>query len=201
MKKYLINDNTKVKKISSQEYLEIERKAQFKSEFYNGEMFALAGASFIHNKISSNIHISIGGQLKNKNCGIYQSDLKVKEQTSGLFTYPDLVVICGEPEFYDNGKDVVLNPTVIMEILSPSTENYDRGFKFELYRKLKSLKDFFLVSQEKVFIEHYSKNTDNSWTLNEYNNKEQSIIIKSIDCNLKLEDVYYKVNFEESKKE
>lgn len=184
----------KIKKLTPEEYLDIERNAEFKSEYYNGEMFALAGASYVHNKISSNIHVSLANQLKGKECQVFQSDLKTKEQVSGLFTYPDIVLICGEPEFYDEEKDVVVNPTVIMEILSKSTETYDRGFKFELYRRIKSLKDYLMVSQDKISIEYYSRNTDNSWTLKEFSNINQSIELKSIDCILDLKDVYLKID-------
>jgi len=186
----------KIKKLTPEEYLEIERKAEYKSEYYNGEMFALAGASLIHNKITSNVHVSLATQLKKKKCEVYQSDLKIYEQESGLFTYPDIVVICGEPECYDYKKDIIINPTVIIEILSQSTEAYDRGFKFELYRKLKALKDYILVSQEKISIEHFNKNKDNSWTMNEYNKSEQSMSIRSIDCKLELKEVYNRVRFE-----
>ena len=184
----------KIKKLTPEEYLEIERNAEFKSEYYNGEMFALAGASYVHNKISSNIHVSLANQLKGKVCQVFQSDLKIMEQISGLFTYPDIVTICGKPEFYDEEKDVIVNPTVIMEVLSKSTETYDRGFKFELYRRIDTLKDYFMVSQEKVSIEYYSRNADNSWTLKEFNDINQSIEIKSIECILELKDVYYKVD-------
>ena len=108
--------------MTPEEYLEIERKAEFRSEYYDGEMFGLAGASLPHNKVSSNVHVSLANQLRGKTCQVYQSDLKIKEKISELFTYPDIVVICGEPEFYDEEKDVVINPTLIMEILSKSTE-------------------------------------------------------------------------------
>ena len=184
----------KIKKLTPEEYLEIERNAEFKSEYYNGEMFALAGASYVHNKISSNIHVSLANQLKGKVCQVFQSDLKIREQISGLFTYPDIVTICGKPEFYDEEKDVIVNPTVIMEVLSKSTETYDRGFKFELYRRIDTLKDYFMVSQEKVSIEYYSRNADNSWTLKEFNDINQSIEIKSIECILEIKDVYYNVD-------
>ena len=184
----------KIKKLTPKEYLEIERNAEFKSEYYNGEMFALAGASYVHNKISSNIHVSLANQLKGKVCQVFQSDLKIMEQISGLFTYPDIVTICGKPEFYDEEKDVIVNPTVIMEVLSKSTETYDRGFKFELYRRIDTLKDYFMVSQEKVSIEYYSRNADNSWTLKEFNDINQSIEIKSIECILEIKDVYYNVD-------
>lgn len=184
----------KIKKLTPEEYLNIERNAEFKSEYYNGEMFALAGASYIHNKISSNIHVSLANQQKGKTCQVFQSDLKIREKISGLFTYPDVVVICGEPEFYDEEKDVVVNPAVIIEVLSKSTETYDRGFKFELYRRIETLKDYFMVSQDKISVEYYSRNADNSWILKEYNDLNQSIDIKSIGCILELKEVYYKVD-------
>lgn len=185
----------KARKLTEKEYLEIERKAEFKSEYYIGEMFELAGASLEHNRISKNITKSLSNQLNNKPCESFQSDLKVKEQSSGLFTYPDIVVICGEPVFYDQEKDTILNPTVLMDVLSPSTEGYDRGFKFELYRKIKSLKDYLLISQEKISIEYYTRLSDGSWNLKEYTGKSQSIEIKSIDCSLDLNEVYYNVKF------
>lgn len=184
----------KIEKLTPEEYLNIERNAEFKSEYYNGEMFALAGASYVHNRITRNISKALGLQLKGKDCEEFQSDLKIKEQISGLFTYPDVVVICGEPEFYDDEKDVVVNPTVIMEVLSKSTETYDRGFKFELYRRIDTLKDYFMVSQDKISIEYYTRNDDDSWILKEYKDLNQSIEIKSTGCILELKDVYYKVD-------
>ncbi|MEO8211410.1 MAG: Uma2 family endonuclease [bacterium] len=185
----------KVTKLTEKEYLEIERKAEFKSEYYDGEMFSLAGASLEHNRISKNITKSLNNQLNNKPCESFQSDLKIKEQSSGLFTYPDIVVICGEPEFYDKEKDTIVNPIVLMEVLSPSTEGYDRGFKFELYRKIKSLKGYLIISQKQISIEYFTRNADESWNLKEYNVKNQSIDIKSINCSLDLNEVYYNVKF------
>ncbi len=184
----------KIKKLTPEEYLEIERNAEFKSEYYNGEMFALAGASYVHNRITRNISKALGLQLKGKVCEEFQSDLKIKEKISGLFTYPDVVVIRGEPEFYDDEKDVVVNPAVIMEVLSKSTETYDRGFKFEWYRRIETLKDYFMVSQDKISIEYYTRNDDDSWTLKEFKKINQNIEIKSIGCILELKDVYYKVD-------
>lgn len=184
----------KIKKLTPEEYLEIERNAEFKNEYYNGEMFALAGASYVHNRITRNISKALGLQLKGKVCEEFQSDLKIKEKISGLFTYPDVVVIRGEPEFYDDEKDVVVNPAVIMEVLSKSTETYDRGFKFELYRRIEALKDYFMVSQDKISIEYYTRNDDDSWTLKEFKKINQNIEIKSIGCILELKDVYYKVD-------
>lgn len=187
----------KIKKLTPEEYLDIERNAECKSEYYNGEMFALAGASYVHNRITRNISKALGLQLKGTKCEEFQSDLKIKEKISGLFTYPDIVVICGEPEFYDEEKDVVVNPTVIMEVLSKSTETYDRGFKFELYRRINTLKDYFMVSQDKISIEYYSRNDDDSWILKEFKDLNQNIEMKSIGCILELKDVYYKVDLKE----
>lgn len=187
----------KIKKLTPEEYLDIERNAECKSEYYNGEMFALAVASYVHNRITRNISKALGLQLKGTKCEEFQSDLKIKEKISGLFTYPDIVVICGEPEFYDEEKDVVVNPTVIMEVLSKSTETYDRGFKFELYRRINTLKDYFMVSQDKISIEYYSRNDDDSWILKEFKDLNQNIEMKSIGCILELKDVYYKVDLKE----
>lgn len=187
----------KIKKLTPEEYLDIERNAECKSEYYNGEIFALAGASYVHNRITRNISKALGLQLKGTKCEEFQSDLKIKEKISGLFTYPDIVVICGEPEFYDEEKDVVVNPTVIMEVLSKSTETYDRGFKFELYRRINTLKDYFMVSQDKISIEYYSRNDDDSWILKEFKDLNQNIEMKSIGCILELKDVYYKVDLKE----
>lgn len=187
----------KIKKLTPEEYLDIERNAECKSEYYNGEMFALAGASYVHNRITRNISKALGLQLKGTKCEEFQSDLKIKEKISGLFTYPDIVVICGEPEFYDEEKDVVVNPTVIMEVLSKSTETYDRGFKFELYRRINTLKHYFMVSQDKISIEYYSRNDDDSWILKEFKDLNQNIEMKSIGCILELKDVYYKVDLKE----
>ena len=123
------------KRLSPQEYLAIERKSETRNEYYNGEMFAMAGASREHNLISVNLLRDIGNQLEDRPCEAYPSDMRVSIEATGLYTYPDVSVVCGEPRFEDREVDTLLNPTVIIEILSPTTEAYDRGFKFRQYRQ------------------------------------------------------------------
>ncbi|MCK9209412.1 MAG: Uma2 family endonuclease [Ignavibacteriaceae bacterium] len=181
--------------ITPEEYLEIERKAGFKSEYFNGEMFALAGAGKTHNKISSNLIINIGAHLKNKSCLIYGSDMKVKIKSSGLYTYPDISVVCGDEKFEDDESDILLNPKLVIEILSESTESYDRGKKFEHYRTLESLQEYVLVSQEKPKVEQFLKQPDDKWLYSEVNGIDSIVPLSSIECEIDLKEIYHKVEF------
>jgi Uma2 family endonuclease len=181
--------------ITSEEYLELERKAEFKSEYLNGEIFAMAGASPRHVLIVNNSVIELGALLKGKSCRVFSSDLRVKIPATGLFTYPDVVVLCDKPQYDAKQKDTVTNPTVIVEVLSKSTKNYDRGENFEHYRSIESFTDYVLVAQDKFHVEHFAKQADGSWLLKETNNLEDSIKIDSIDCELKLIDIYANYDF------
>jgi Uma2 family endonuclease len=185
--------------ITPEEYLELERKAEFKSEYLNGEIFAMAGASprhvLIHVLIMDNLVIELGAQLKGKSCRVFSSDLRVKIPVTGLYTYPDVVILCDKPQYDDKQKDTVTNPTVIIEILSKSTKDYDRGEKFEHYRSIESFTDYVLVAQDKFHVEHFAKQADGSWLLKETNNLEDSIKIDSINCGLKLMDIYANYDF------
>jgi len=181
--------------ITPKEYLEIERKAEFKSEYFNGEMFALAGAGKTHNKISSNLIINIGVHLKNKTCLIYGSDMKVKISSSGLYAYPDISVVCGDEKFEDDESDILLNPKLVIEILSESTESYDRGKKFEHYRTLESLQEYVLVSQEKPKVEQFLKQQDGKWLYSEVNGIDSRAQFTSIECEIDLKEIYHKVEF------
>ena len=181
--------------LTAEEYLALERKAETKSEFYNGEVFAMAGASRDHILIAVNISSSLNGQLKERPCRVFSSDLRVKVAPSGLYTYPDVVVVCGDVQVEDSHGDTVLNPTVIVEVLSPSTEGYDRGKKFGFYRKLDSLKEYLLVSQDKCLVEHYVRQPDDTWLLSESDRLEDALKLPSIDCTLVVSDVYHKVTF------
>lgn len=182
-------------RISPEEYLEIERQAAYKSEFFNGEMFAFAGANREHNLIAGNIFSNLHQQLRRKACEVYPGDMRVKVNATGLYTYPDLVVVCGKPHFEDNESDTLLNPIVIVEVLSPSTESYDRGTKFEHYRTIDSLTDYLLVAQDKIHVEHYVRQSDRSWLFSEYKSAEEKIQIASIGCELSVAEVYEKVEF------
>src|ERR1035441_2998811 len=134
--------------LTPEQYLEIERKAEFRSEYYGGEMFAMSGARRGHNLIAWNLAGELRQQLRERPCEAYQHDMRVRVSTAGLYAYPDTVIVCGEPQFLDETQDTLLNPTVIVEVLSPSTEAYDRGDKFELYRAIPSLTYYLLVSSE-----------------------------------------------------
>jgi Uma2 family endonuclease len=153
--------------LTEAEYLAIERQATFKSEYYRGEIFAMSGARRNHNAIISNLIGSLNGYLKGKPCMIFPSDLRLHIPETGLYTYPDAMIVCGKEEFVDEVFDTITNPTVIIEVLSESTEKYDRGDKFRFYRSIPSLKEYLLVNSEKVGIEKYAINDRGLWELSE----------------------------------
>ena len=179
-----------------QEYLALERKAEYRSEYLAGEIFAMSGASRQHNLIAGNVFASLHGQLRNRPCEVYMGDMRVKVNQTGLYTYPDVVALCGEPQFDDAQRDTLLNPAVIIEVLSPSTEAHDRGGKFGHYRKLDSLREYLLVAQEEPHIEHYVWQSDNQWLLSEAYSLQATVQLPSISCTLVLAEVYEKVEFE-----
>lgn len=182
------------KEVSITEYLEWEQNSDVKHEYYQGEIFAMAGATVEHNKIVVNSLIALGSQLKNKNCRPYVNDLRVAVEANSLYTYPDISVICGDIQKTDDQFDTATNPTVIIEVLSESTKDYDRGSKFKLYRDIPDLKDYILIdSTGSVLVEHFSKNEENNWILRDYSNIEDKIDIPSIEVSLQLNDVYLDV--------
>lgn len=176
-----------------EEYLAIERNAEQKSEYFAGEIFAMGGASERHNLIVTNIIRELGVQLKGRPCRLYANDMRVKVSPTGLYTYPDVVVMCGEARFDDEQKDTLLNPTVIIEVLSKSTEAYDRGEKAEQYRKLKSLTEYLLVAQERYHIERYARQDNDRWLLTEASDLQETVQLATIECELSLAEVYDKV--------
>lgn len=180
---------------SPEEYLTIEREAGFKSEYYDGEIFAMAGASRMHNLICGNTFAAIHFQLKNRSCEAYTGDMRVRVSATGLYTYPDILALCETPRFDDEEKDTLLNPNMIIEVLSKSTESYDRGKKFAHYRTIPSLTEYVLISQNTFLAEQYIRQKDNKWLLSEYSDPGDTIELPSIDCILKLADVYEKVEF------
>ncbi|MBK7638269.1 MAG: Uma2 family endonuclease [Saprospiraceae bacterium] len=154
--------------ITPEQYLESERLALEKHEFYLGEIFAMSGASFRHNQIFKNTYIKLGTKLAGKSCQPYGSDLRIHIPNNSLYTYPDISIICGKPEMTDTVKDTITNPSVIIEILSKSTYDYDKGQKFTLYRDIDSLREYILIDSMSIRVEHYFKNEDSSWTLKYY---------------------------------
>jgi Uma2 family endonuclease len=181
--------------LTAEQYLEIERKAETKSEFYNGEMFAMAGARFGHNKLVWNAIVLLGKRLRPP-CQGCPSDMRVRITSTGLYTYPDVVVVCGEPQFLDETQDTLLNPSLIIEVLSPSTESYDRGRKFEQYRSIQSFKEYVLVSSDRVHVDLYVKQPDDKWLLSSAGALEESLPLSSIGCPLPLSELYYDVRLD-----
>ncbi|MFN7889789.1 MAG: Uma2 family endonuclease [Pirellula sp.] len=182
--------------ITPEQYLYRERNAEFRSEYFRGEMFAMAGASANHNLILLNAGASLREQLKKKPCRVYPSDLKLRIQATGLYTYPDLSVVCGEPQLESDHGDVLLNPVVLIEVLSDSTEAYDRGKKFEHYRTIPSLKHYVLVAQDRHSIDCFSLNPDGSWSLTACQTPTGMVEIAAIDSQLSAVEVYDKVVFQ-----
>ena len=178
------------------EYLALERKAEYKSEYFNGEIFAMTGASRKHNLVAGNVFAALHPQLRKRPCEIYPSDMRVKVSPTGLYTYPDVVIVCGEPMFDDEQKDTLLNPTLLVEVLSKSTASYDRGEKFEHYRKIKSLAEYLVIAQDKYHVEQYTRQSDNRWLLSETDDPQKTIRLSSIECDLALADIYDKVEID-----
>lgn len=183
--------------MTPEDYLEQERQAQFKSEYYAGQVYAMAGASPRHTWIVANTVYSFVGQLKGRPCTVHPSDLRVKVTPANLYTYPDVVIVCGTPRYEDRKRDTLVNPTVLIEVLSDSTEAYDRGGKFAMYRTLTSLTDYLLVSQNQALIERYSLDPDGHWVLSDYREINANVSLPSIGCTLSLADVYDKVSFDD----
>src|SRR5437588_7283267 len=176
-----------------EEYLAIERRAEYKSEYIDGEVVAMTGASRRHNLIVLNVASEITQQLKGRPCEAYVSDMRVRVPSTRLYTYPDVVVVCGEPEFADDYVDTLLNPTLIVEVLSESTELYDRGKKFGFYRTIESLAEYLLVAQDECRVEQFVKQPDGRWMLSDYRSPEEVVELSSIQCRLALKEVYDKV--------
>jgi Uma2 family endonuclease len=176
------------------DYLRNERQAiDEKHEYVAGEVFAMTGASFEHNLITANLIRRIANQLDGKPCTVQANDMRVRVATTDAGTYPDVVVVCGPPRFYDDRRDTLTNPTLIIEVLSPSTEAYDRGGKFALYRSLPSLQLYALVAQDRLSVDLYSRQTDQRWLLTAYDQPDDHIPLEAIGCTLVMAEIYDKV--------
>jgi Uma2 family endonuclease len=182
--------------ISPEEYLALERKAEYKSEYQHGEIFAMSGASRKHNLITGNIAAELHQQLRGKDCEVYASDTRIKVKATGLYTYPDIAVVCDEPDFEDDHVDTLLNPTLLVEVLSPSTERYDRIAKTSYYRTIDSLAEHLLVARDEIRLEQYVRQPNGQWLLFEYLSADGVVNLASIECSLKLSDVYDRISFE-----
>ena len=181
-----------------EEYLALERSCETKHEYYNGEIFAMSGASKWHVLIVTNLIVALGSQLKESPCTVYSTDLRVQVAPTGLYTYPDVIVLFEEPRFSDEQEDTLLNPALIIEVLSESTKDYDRGGKFELYRTIDSFVEYLLIAQDRPHLEHHVRQPDGNWLLHETNNLDDTIHLKSVRCSLRLADIYLKIDFSSS---
>ncbi len=181
-------------KISIEEFLEMENASMEKHEYYKGEVFAMSGAKVQQNEICVNLIAILKNKLKGKKCKPYNSDQRIHIQSNTLFTYPDISIICGEIITLDNDDYNVLNPTIIIEVLSPSTRSYDRGDKFKLYRDIQTLKEYILADSESIHLEVFRLNEKNNWELEEYNSAEDFLFIKAIDEKVLLSEIYEGVN-------
>jgi len=181
--------------LSPEEYLARERIADHKSEYFAGEVFAMAGASERHNLIVLNTAATLREQLRKRPCRVYPSDLRLKVQNTGLYTYPDVSVVCGEPELLSEQGDVLLNPNVLVEVLSESTEAYDRGKKFEHYRTIPTLREYVLIAQDRISVECFTRDDADGWTLRATQDIDGFLQLASIHCSLPLVEIYDKVQF------
>ena len=178
--------------LTPKEYLAFERKATTKHEYVNGQIVAMSGASFAHNFITMNIATHLGIQLMDGECRVATSDMRVKAIQTESYFYPDVVVVCGEPRAEDDAFDTLLNPTIIVEVLSRSTATYDRGEKFDHYQRIASLMEYILVAQDKVLVEHYHRQ-QSRWQQTEFRELQDVLSLDSIGCELHLQDIYRRV--------
>jgi Uma2 family endonuclease len=179
--------------LTPEEYLALERKAEIRSEYLDGDMVAMSGGTREHNLIVGNIVRELGNQLKGRPCEVYPSDMRVKVSASGLYTYPDVTVVCGDPQFEDSRRDTLLNAVLIVEVLSESTESHDRGAKFAHYRKLPSVIEYVLVSQRDYNIEQYARQPSGPWLRSEVRGLTGKLDLPSIQCSIELAEIYARI--------
>jgi Uma2 family endonuclease len=178
------------------EYLGLERQSEIRHEFLDGTVYAMSGEGLAHSKICFNLYVTIGVQLRGTNCSGLSPNMKVRAGEAGLYAYPDLAVFCSEARFHDKHGDVLLNPTVIFEVLSRSTQTYDRGEKFERYKSIETLRDYVLVSQDRPHLEHFSLQPDGTWAHAELEGTDADLTLDSINCRVQLAEIYDRIEFE-----
>ncbi|HEX8501105.1 MAG TPA: Uma2 family endonuclease [Pyrinomonadaceae bacterium] len=184
---------TKKSYVTPEEYLAFERAAEYKNEYFDGEIYAMTGASRRHNVIAGNIVGSLWQQLRGQPCEVYPSDMRVRILSANIYTYPDVVVVCGEAEFEDAHVDTLLNPTMLVEVLSKSTASYDRSVKSGYYRTLLSLAEYLLIAQDEYHVAQHIRQTDGRWLLSDIRGAESRVELPSVGCVLTLSDIYERV--------
>lgn len=184
-----------VQRLTEAEYLEIERAAEFKSEFFGGEMFAMSGGTRWHSLITANAIRALGNKLAGSKCIVFDSNLRVKVEATGLYTYPDVIISCDNPRFVDYEMDTLLNPTLLVEVLSESTETYDRIGKFENYRQIPSLREYVLIHQDEPRAEQYVRTENNDWLFRDTAGLENLLQISSLNISIPLAEIFARVEF------
>jgi Uma2 family endonuclease len=188
--------STALKRITPQEYLIRDRQASCKSEFHQGEVFAIGGGSANHSLIAANFVREAGNALKDKSCTVFNSDLRVQVRSTGLYTYPDATIVCGEREFDDDQRDTIINPTVIVEVLSDSTEKYDRGKKANHYRQIASLKELLLITQGRPHVERFTRQPNGDWMFHEQYDLSADFELKSLGIFVAISELYRGLKFD-----
>lgn len=183
-----------IQRYSPADYLALERASEFKHEFFDGEMFLMAGGTIEHSQVAANVIRALGNALADTGCRVLTSDMKIKLPT-GLYTYPDASVVCDQPQYEDDHKDVLLNPLLIVEVLSPSTEAYDRGQKFRHYQTCPSLREYVLIAQDRSAVDHYLRQPSGQWLLTTFESLDATMPLPSLGVGLRLRDIYAKVEF------
>ena len=184
----------RITRFTAEQYLALERKADFKSEYDGGFITAMAGGSPEHNTIAVNLSREISLQFKNRPCRAFMADVRLCVSPTGLYTYPDVMAVCGKPRFHDDDANTLLNPTMIVEVLSSTTESYDRGRKFGHYQRLDSLQEYVLVAQDEIRVERFTRRGDD-WVLSVFTSLDDTLRLASIDCEVPLREIYDKVEF------
>jgi Uma2 family endonuclease len=183
-----------ITKVTAEEYLALDRAAEFRSEFLDGEIVAMSGGSMRHARLGGSMYGQLYNALQGSDCEAFGSDFRVRVSPR-MYTYPDVIVVCGKAVLADERQDILLNPAVIVEVLSPSTEHYDRGVKFQYYRGIESLQDYILVAQDQIRIEHYTRRDARTWTLRDYQSSKESLVIESIGVSVPLARIYERIEF------
>lgn len=178
------------RRVAFDEYLALERAGEVRHEYLRGELFAMVGASRTHNLIDTRLVVALHTRLRQRGCEVYANDMRVRVEVTDFVAYPDVVVVCGEPAFHDRQADTLLDPVLIVEVLSPSTSDYDRGGKFAHYRSIPSLRDYLLVAQSAVHVEHFAREAGDTWRFTETGDPATAIELPSLGCTLPVAEIY-----------
>ncbi len=182
---------------STEEYLALEEAAEDKSEYIDGEIFPMAGGSTNHNRIAGNFYAALNFAFKHEDYDVFMSDVRLWIPKRRIYTYPDVMLVAGKPEYYNNRTDTITNPQLIIEVLSPSTKGYDKSKKFEGYRTIPTFQEYLLIDQTRIYIEHYQKTDDKRWLFSDYDESDVTIRLASVSLEIPISDIYNKVNFEQ----